>query len=105
MLEFTKEKITKYARYIGSSNESIYIARIKPRITFQNDEKSVITVVKVVWKISLELSPIADWNQFVTISQEIVIDSGSNGIFRVIIHSRIVEVRSSIYLGAFSINP
>ena len=34
-LEFTKEKIIKYARYIGSSNESIYIARIDAIYTFQ----------------------------------------------------------------------
>ena len=30
-----KERIIKYARYIGSSNESIYIARIDAIYTFQ----------------------------------------------------------------------
>ena len=34
-LEFLKERIIKYARYIGSSNESIYIARIDAIYTFQ----------------------------------------------------------------------
>lgn len=34
-LEFLKERIIKYARYIGSSKESIYIARIDAIYTFQ----------------------------------------------------------------------
>lgn len=34
-LESTKEKVSKYSRYIGSSNEAIYIARIDAIYTFQ----------------------------------------------------------------------
>ena len=35
-LEMAKEKINKYAKYIGCENSSIYIARIDAIHTFEN---------------------------------------------------------------------
>ena len=35
-IDFIKEKVVKYARYIGSSNEDIYLTRIDAIQMFEN---------------------------------------------------------------------
>ena len=78
---------------------------MNPSTTSQTDENTVIKVFIVVWNISFELSPISEVSQAMTVSYVKSIVSGSKGRFKLMIHSRIVFVRLSIYLSALLMNP
>ena len=86
-----------------SLDATIYIDKMNPIQIFQIDVNIVIAVFITLWKISLELLPKKDVNQFAIVSQEKFMLSGSTGKFISTTNSRIVLVKDLIYSGALEI--